>query len=406
VLVHRPSRRPDHALLRLLLALALTGLASATLVGLVYIATLLVDPRPPPTSDRNNAVVMRGMSQESWDKNRGRNTESKSTQTADAKPKAPEKLKKEVIPKGQVVDVPKGNEQVDDNAKYLAESNNAVKKETHAKDQTALYKNAKNQRTDKKVTEGMGLDAAEKASLSGNEGLAADDAPLLEAAPKLAIKIPDIKHRDELKLKSTTQKGVGPSVSNREESEAVKGNSKVFQIVPGANATEGSAGRIGKLGVLNLLPSSSVLDQISGAAPNDSLREVDEGEGTYLNTKEWKFASFFNRVKQNVGQTWNPVREITRRDPSGNIYGNRDRNTLLAITLDADGHLRDAYVEKSSGLDFLDLEAVKAFERAQPFMNPPPALLDENKLIQFKFGFTLSMGYGGGKFQLFRRGEK
>jgi TonB family protein len=111
-------------------------------------------------------------------------------------------------------------------------------------------------------------------------------------------------------------------------------------------------------------------------------------------------------VKQNVGQTWNPVREITRRDPSGNIYGNRDRNTLLAITLDADGRLRDAYVEKSSGLDFLDLEAVKAFERAQPFMNPPPALLDENKLIQFKFGFTLSMGYGGGKFQLFRRGEQ
>jgi len=50
-----------------------------------------------------------------------------------------------------------------------------------------------------------------------------------------------------------------------------------------------------------------VLDKITGAAANDHLQDVDEGDGTYLNTKEWKFASFFNRVKQSVSQQWNPA---------------------------------------------------------------------------------------------------
>jgi len=48
----------------------------------------------------------------------------------------------------------------------------------------------------------------------------------------------------------------------------------------------------------------AVLDKISGAAPNDHLSDVDEGTGTFLNTKEWKYASFFNRVKQSVGMHW------------------------------------------------------------------------------------------------------
>ena len=55
------------------------------------------------------------------------------------------------------------------------------------------------------------------------------------------------------------------------------------------------------------------------------LDNVDEGEGTYLNTKEWKYASFFNRVKQSVSQQWNPGQQLRLRDPTGNIYGGRDR---------------------------------------------------------------------------------
>ena len=33
---------------------------------------------------------------------------------------------------------------------------------------------------------------------------------------------------------------------------------------------------------------------------------MDVGEGTYLNTREWRYAGYFNRIKQSVSMTWDP----------------------------------------------------------------------------------------------------
>jgi TonB family protein len=145
----------------------------------------------------------------------------------------------------------------------------------------------------------------------------------------------------------------------------------------------------------------SVLDKISGAAPNDHLADVDEGEGTFLNTKEWKYSTFFNRVKQGVGMHWDPGTQVRQRDPTGNIYGGRDRYTILNVTLNERGLVKNVYVEKSCGLDFLDSEAMAAFERAQPFPNPPPGLISADSTVRFSFGFFLEMG-GGPRMRLFR----
>jgi TonB family protein len=156
--------------------------------------------------------------------------------------------------------------------------------------------------------------------------------------------------------------------------------------------------------VLTLLPSPAVLDRIAGAAANDHLQDVPEGEGTFLSTREWRYASFFNRVKQSVGQAWAPQGQLRLRDPSGSIYGGRDRYTVLTVTLDEGGRLKDAFVEKSSGVDFLDLEAIKAFERAAPFPNPPPGLLASDQTIRFQFGFFLELT-GRPGMRLFRSAQ-
>ena len=50
---------------------------------------------------------------------------------------------------------------------------------------------------------------------------------------------------------------------------------------------------------------------IIGAAPNDHLRDVDQGEGTFLNTREWKYASYFNRIKQQVASSGGPQRNTS-----------------------------------------------------------------------------------------------
>ena len=73
----------------------------------------------------------------------------------------------------------------------------------------------------------------------------------------------------------------------------------------------------------------------------------------------------------------------------------------MNVVLDGNGRLKDAFVDKSSGLDFLDLEAIKAFERAQPFPNPPPGILATDQTVKFQFGFYLELS-GRPGMRLFR----
>jgi TonB family protein len=250
-----------------------------------------------------------------------------------------------------------------------------------------------------------GRDDVERQQLAGNNGLAEDDRPLRGAKRKTLFEVPNVKRQQEVALKQKDGTGPGASVANRNESMEVVGNSNRLLIQKGEQGADGedpSAGKKGAQGIANLVPSVSALDKISGAAPNDHLADVEEGDGTFLNTKEWKYASFFNRVKQGVGMHWDPGAPLRVRDPTGNIYGGRDRFTLLKVTLNEQGGIKNINVEKSSGLEFLDLEAIAAFERAQPFPNPPPGLIAADSTVRFSFGFFLDMG-GGPKLRLFRQ---
>ncbi len=355
------------------------------------------------------SVVMRGISSQQWAANRGepqRPTAATEQQQARREKEKTEKKEKapDQNPPGQVVDVAPGNDQVDPESKYLAESNNAVKKESKAKDQTAFYRNAAPKRTSPNPSEGEGTDAVEKAQLAGNNGVGSDDRPLREKAAKqkAVMEVPTQEAHSEVAMREKSN-GPGAVINNRNESDSVEGNSDRLRLVPGAEGSDDSSvGKAGLPGVSNLMPSPAVLDKISGAAANDHLKDVDEGEGTYLNTKEWKYASFFNRVKQSVGMHWNPSAPLRTRDPTGNIYGGRDRYTVLNVTLNERGNVKEIFVEKSSGLDFLDLEAIKSFERAQPFPNPPPGLVQNDTSVKFSFGFFLEMS-GTPKMRLFRQ---
>lgn len=404
--VQRNPSRPRRAL-RLVCIAALTLAVHTFFVGLLVFASWIHWNHENKKTARAPArpVQLRGLSAAQFEKNRGPQAPPSLAQKAKTPEKAKEKDKRtpDKMPEGQIVDVAPGNNQIDENAKYVAETNNAAKKETKAREQTAFYRNAMPQRTAPKAVEGSGSADVEKAQLSGNEGLGDDERPKSESASKPKLQVPSREQQQEIALK--TAEGVGPGVPvlNREESPEIKGNSDRFSLVPGMS-TEGepaSAGRFGRVGILNLLPSEAVVNQIMGAAANDHLQDVDEGDGTYLSTREWKYASFFNRVKQSVGQSWNPTAQMRLRDPTGQIFGGRDRHTILTVTLDGTGRLKDAYVEKSSGLDFLDLEAVKAFERAQPFPNPPPGILANDQTVRFQFGFFLELS-GRPGMRLFR----
>jgi TonB family protein len=129
---------------------------------------------------------------------------------------------------------------------------------------------------------------------------------------------------------------------------------------------------------------------------------VDEGEETALNAKKWKFASFFNRVKEQIRQHWHAAEEYGKRDPNGAVYGAKVHLTLVRIRLTRDGSLSSVQLEQGSGVDFLDDVAVQAVKEAQPFPNPPQQLVDPALgLISFQFGFVLDVS-GQPRLKLFR----
>ena len=375
------------------LALAAHGLFGLLLA--VGSALWPAAPRPPPGP---LPLVLRAVTTEEW--NRNRRVEGPDVgPTAELKEPEPEPS-----PEGQVVDVAPGNRKEPKDSDFLAPTANSVEKETRAREQTAFYRNAMPRRTRQGQEEQSGTDPVEQAISGGNGGREADRAPPAGEGPaRAALEIPTLRRQEEIRFRDEDGQGPGPAVANRSESDDVDGNSSRLLLRPGqwSGGERASAGARGPPGLVSLVPSPGALDRIAGAAPNDYL-DLEEGDGTFLNTREWKFSGFFNRVKQSVGMQWNPNAVLSTRDPTGNIYGGRDRFTLLQVTLDDRGELRDVSVQKSCGVDFLDLEAVHSFERAQPFPNPPPGLLQADSTVSFEFGFFVDMS-GGPKLRLFRR---
>jgi TonB family protein len=124
-------------------------------------------------------------------------------------------------------------------------------------------------------------------------------------------------------------------------------------------------------------------------ASDDYLAGVDKtGETNVLNTMPFRYIGFFERVKAGVRREWSPNNVYRRRDPSGELYGYKDRMTVLKVVLDRNGYLEDATVLRTSGLKFLDEEAKRAMWAASPFINPPGGLIKDDSKIRFEFGFV------------------
>ena len=226
------------------------------------------------------------------------------------------------------------------------------------------------------------------------------------------VEIPDVRRRDGVKTKRSreVQDGGSAQIANRASADAIRGNSRRLRIErgqgeSGASANEkkkgGASGSKGLPSLAALRPTFGTISRISGSPSRDYVEGVPQGEGTFLNTREFRYATFFYRVRDSVASRWEgPVQqEYRRRDPTGNIYGVRDRATMLSVELTDDGRLFDVRVARSSGLDFLDRIAVDAFRQAEPFPNPPAGIVD-NGAIRFNFQFVLTMGSSG--LRLFR----
>ncbi len=334
----------------------------------------------PPTPPSETDIDVVPVQSESWEKNRTAAPPPPASSHANNSDKPPPK---ETLPSGQIVDVAAGNHERPDDPKYLAEHDNRVAKETRAREQTPFYAQAMPRQTNVQET-------AQDKQVKGNQGTTADE---IDKTQKQKTQVADheIPKTVVTPKVATFEKSEDGEARAPGDSSNTNGLSERLRLKPGMlAAAEDQPGSDGKAGVPDAPEhpgSAGVPGAAVGAAPNDFL-QVPVGDGTFLNTREFKYASFFNRVKQRVGEQWSPSDVLRRRDPRGRTSVHT-RVTVVDVTLDTEGRISDIQVNRSCGIDFLDEEAVAAFQRAQPFPNPPTGLFDGDGHIRFRFGFHL-----------------
>jgi TonB family protein len=388
-----------------LLSLAVNGLV-LWLVGIDWTKLKNLPSQGP------RSVAMAPLSKDAWSANRQITDGSRPpppaaaprrpaqpAQPAPAQPSVPAQANAVPLQQlpGQVVDVaPSKNAQPPKDTRFLAESNNTVEKESVSRFRDLKYGKAAPMPTQSQVKDqapGPRTEQAAKDAQSGTSGgdtrKAGTRGRVAEASPKPSP--------DKLAM-AVSPDGLVDSKERPQDPGSDRKKTPLEELGEGGEGGEGAA-RPGPSGAKPILsPSSAFYDKLSAAPAPDHVEGVDVGDSTFLNTREWKYAGFFNRVKQTVAENWNPMNAASVRDPTGSRYFQKDRTTILAITLNPQGGVTDIKVARSSGLDFLDQTAIEAFERAQPFVNPPNGLADAHGDIRFTFGFHVSTGGGGFRF--------
>lgn len=126
---------------------------------------------------------------------------------------------------------------------------------------------------------------------------------------------------------------------------------------------------------------------------NDYLKDVDPGIETHLNAREFKYFSYYNRIRRQLSQYWEPkVREKmikmfrTGRAPAST---GQDRITKLMIVLNNQGRLMKVQLLSDSGVSDLDDAAIEAFRAAAPFPNPPKGIVEDDGTVKIRWDFIL-----------------
>ncbi len=130
------------------------------------------------------------------------------------------------------------------------------------------------------------------------------------------------------------------------------------------------------------------------AATDDYLENVKEGEETLLSAREFLYYTYYQRIKNQLAQYWEPkIKEKVMRlfNQGRNIAATGDKITKIIITLDNRGILVKVQVLEQSGVKDLDDAAVEAFRAAAPFPNPPKGIADSDGMIKIRWDFVLEV---------------
>jgi TonB family protein len=127
-------------------------------------------------------------------------------------------------------------------------------------------------------------------------------------------------------------------------------------------------------------------------APEDYVKGMAESERTVLNTKEFVFFGYYQRIRERLDRAWVPILKANlaayyRRGRT--LASETEHSTHVMVTLDDQGRITRVQITGESGTSDLDDAAVKAFNLAGPFPNPPRGMVDPKGEIKVPWEFIL-----------------
>ncbi|MFT3692015.1 MAG: TonB family protein [Kofleriaceae bacterium] len=293
----------------------------------------------------------------------------------------------------QVVETAKPSEEkAPENARFLAEYDTNVKQQKVARGTPKEEMVAKSQQANLKPTPNP-KEASVQEHSKQPEG---ENKKAPEVPGKLSMRTPGpqapAQEEQEAKTRGSTTGANGPLAFDgyipRKGQGAIEQQQHDQSEQPkGENGAGGGAPD-----TPNLKPTQDTLERALGGGNVDHMDDVDNGDETALNAKRWVYASFFNRMKRQVAQNWDPATVWRRSDPEGKVYGFKTRVTEVRVSLTQTGALSKIVVVAPCGVQDLDDEALRAFHQAAPFPNPPKELAGSDGLITFAFSFYFEIG--------------
>lgn len=194
--------------------------------------------------------------------------------------------------------------------------------------------------------------------------------------PKTSLKPQEQeKSRDEPKAEKKTEDKGGKKLASLPREDAVL--PKTYE------GQKESPPRLSKRDLFSSLPSTSAPNS---APQNDLLgeRNVPKKEDTVdLDTTEFKYHSYFLKLKRQIEGVWNYPRESVMRGEQGEL--------LVIFTIARDGRLEGVRIIHSSLHPRLDDEAIRAIRVAAPYSPFPESWglekLNVRAIFSYRLGF-------------------
>jgi protein TonB len=122
----------------------------------------------------------------------------------------------------------------------------------------------------------------------------------------------------------------------------------------------------------------------------EHIPNVKRGGFTVLNTDQFTYYSFFNRVNEQIRMRWTgKIRRVSNslHPKIINQLALLGRETRVELVLSKTGDFVSVFVDQTSGAEILDRAATDALIEATPFLNPPLDLVDTDGFIRLNYSF-------------------